>query len=102
MRPDSIQAMANAAARAAPMTSAAQPRRETTAATPISVGNPTNTRHGTESAVAMPVIRSTPSGQTATSLAPFAAMARVTIGQLLRSRATHFALSTLWAMTMPF
>ena len=101
MRPDSIQAMAKAAANAQVMNSTLQPSRRATATNAISVGSPTETSHGTAYAVEEPVIRLTPSGQTATSLISFAVRWRATISNSLRSRPIHLAASTLRAITIP-
>ena len=75
------------------------------------MGSPTDACHGTMSAVAEPVMRSTPSGRTATSLMSFAAKYGMTIWRLAEVTAEPVqtvdaaddddALSSTMLMTLP-
>src|SRR5258708_15489770 len=102
MWPEGIQEMVNAVMRAPALNRAPQRRREATTANAASVGSPPDTSHGTRWAVEEPVMRSTLSDQSATSLASLAARCRATLSDLLRSRPTQLGPFSLCATTIPF
>ena len=74
IRPDSVQAMADAISSVAKANSAPKVKRRSTGAKAMSVGSPTETSQGTSFALDEPVMRSTRSDHAARSLASRVAM----------------------------